>query len=182
MSDTSIRPAVAADAAAINTIYNTFVTTSTATWDTEVEPVGAREKWLADRQAAGQAVLVAEVAGQVVGYAAWGPFRSKRGYARTMEHTVYVSDAAQGSGLGTALLTELIAQARLAGVHVLLGVISGDNTGSIRLHERMGFTEVGRLPQTGVKFGRWLDLVFLQLTLDDGPPVLPGQPSHEPVG
>lgn len=181
MSSPVIRPASPADAEAINRIYNTFVLTSTATWDTGVEPLESRVRWLAARQAAGDVVLVAELDSRVVGYAGWGPFREKCGYARTKEHTVYVDAAAQGSGLGTALLRRLIEEARRADVHVLLGVVSADNEGSIRLHERLGFVERGRLPQTGRRFDRWLDLVFLQLMLDDG--TCPAEPhAGEPVG
>ncbi|MFV0451380.1 MAG: GNAT family N-acetyltransferase [Propioniciclava sp.] len=182
MNEVRIRSAVPADAAVIAGIYNAFVHTSTATWDTTAQTVEERRRWLIDRAATGDTVLVAERAGEILGYAGWAPFRDKPGYAHTREHTVYVAASAQGAGVGTRLLTGLIAAAGEAGVHVLLGVISADNTGSLRLHQRLGFTEVGRLPQTGRKFGRWLDLVFVQLTFDERAAAATAGRVGEPVG
>lgn len=182
MSESLIRPATADDVEDITRIYNYYVTRSTATWDTELHTVEHRAQWFGEREASGQAVLVADVDGVVRGYASWAPFRDKCGYARTMEHTVYVDEVAQGRGLGRALLSELIDRARAAGVHVLLGVVSADNAPSLRLHHSLGFSEVGRLPETGAKFGRWLDLVFLELILstEAEPGAVRGQ--AEPVG
>lgn len=105
--------------------------------------------------------------GAVLGYAAYGEWRAFDGYRLSAEHSVYVRKDARGRGVGAALLRELVARARAAGLHVLVAAISGDNAGSIRLHERLGFVRVGRMPEVGAKFGRWLDLELLQLVLDD---------------
>lgn len=108
-----------------------------------------------------------ESGGAVLGYAAYGEWRAFDGYRLSAEHSVYVRKDARGQGVGAALLRELVARARAAGLHVLVAAISGDNAGSIRLHERLGFVRVGRMPEVGAKFGRWLDLELLQLVLDD---------------
>ncbi|WP_461208876.1 GNAT family N-acetyltransferase [Desulfocurvus sp. DL9XJH121] len=164
-----IRDAVAADAAAIRDIYNHEVARTTVTWnETPVDEAG-RAAWIAARQGAGHPVLVAEGPdGEVLGYATYEEFRAFDGYRRTVEHSVYVREDCRGRGLGSALLAELIGRARGLGLHVMVAAVSADNQGSVRLHERLGFTQVGLMPEVGVKFGRWLDLVLLQLVLDPG--------------
>ena len=79
-------------------------------------------------------------------------------------------EQARGRGIGRTIMHPLIERARQAGMHVLIGAVEADNTASLRLHAGLGFIEGGRLFQVGTKFGRWLDLVFVQLRLDDGPP------------
>ncbi|MGB1026747.1 MAG: GNAT family N-acetyltransferase, partial [Rhodospirillaceae bacterium] len=83
----------------------------------------------------------------------------------TVEHSVYVRPDLRGGGVGTALLQSVIDHARSAGHHVMVAAISADNGGSIRLHARLGFVETGRMPEVGTKFGRWLDLVLMQIQL-----------------
>lgn len=163
----TLRDAVAADAAAILAIYNHAVRATTAIWNSIESDLAGREAWLAERATAGFPVLVAEIDGMVAGYASYGHFRAWPGYRFTVEHSVYVADGAQGRGVGRALLEALIARARDAGKHAMIAGVEAGNTASIALHSSLGFREVGRLPQVGAKFDRWLDLVFLQLTLDD---------------
>lgn len=164
-----IRDATPADAAAIAAIYNHAVRTTTAIWnETEVD-AGNRRDWLSARQAAGFPVLVAETAGEVGGYGSFGDWRAFDGYRHTVEHSLYVAPDRRGRGIGRALLSALIASARTSGKHVMVAGIAADNAASLALHARLGFTETGRMPQVGTKFGRWLDLVFLQLRLDDRP-------------
>ena len=99
----------------------------------------------------------------VLGYASFGPFRgSWPGYRHTVEHSVHVRADQRGRGVGTALIHALLAEAQARDVHVMVGAIDAENTGSLRLHARLGFVETGRMPQVGRKFGRWLDLVFMQ--------------------
>ncbi|WEG08893.1 GNAT family N-acetyltransferase [Microbacterium horticulturae] len=173
-----IRDARPEDAAAIAAIYNDAVVHTTAVWNDDPVDVAEREAWAADRQATGLPVLVAvDDLDQAIGYASYGPWRPHDGYRHTVEHSVYVRGDQRGGGIGRALMEVLLARARKAGVHVMVAGIEAANTGSIALHERLGFAEVGRLPQVGAKFGRWLDLVFLQLTLDDAPAPGGGIPS-----
>lgn len=166
-----IRTATATDAPVLTAIYNDAVSRTTAIWnETEVD-VEDRRTWIRERLAAGFPLLVA-VDGQdaVLGYATYGPWRPHDGYRHTVEHSVYVHPDRRGGGIGRSLLEALIAVAREQGIHVLVAGIDAENTGSIRLHERLGFVRTGLLPQVGTKFGRWLDLAFLQLTLDGRDP------------
>ena len=160
-----IRPAVDADLDAILAIHNDAILNSTALWTDDVVPRSDREEWLASRTAAGDAVLVAMEDDQVAGYAAYAPWRAKYGYRNTVEDSVYLAAPFQGRGFGRSLLLALIEHARTAGHHVMLADIESGNAASIRLHESLGFVEVGRLREIGTKFDRWLDLTILQLDL-----------------
>ncbi|CAL8972341.1 L-methionine sulfoximine/L-methionine sulfone acetyltransferase [Propionicimonas sp. T2.31MG-18] len=161
-----IRPARPADLPALLEIYNDAVVHTTASWDLLPWTPVEHAEWYATKAGHGHPVLVADEDGEVVGYAAYGPFRAKAGYAATMEHSVYVRPADQGRGIGRALLEAVVAAARANGVHALIGGLSADNEASVGLHRSLGFVEVGRLPQVGRKFDRWLDLVLVQLILD----------------
>lgn len=164
----SIRDAEDHDLSAIAAIYNDAVRHTTAIWNDSPVDVENRRQWWADRQRLGYPVLVAvDPAGEVVGYASFGDWRAFDGYRHTVEHSVYVRADQRGGGLGKALMQGLIDRARAMGKHVMVAGIEAGNTASIRLHERLGFEQVGLLPQVGTKFGRWLDLTFLQLRLDD---------------
>jgi phosphinothricin acetyltransferase len=102
----------------------------------------------------------------VAGYASFGDWRAWDGYRHTVEHSVYVRADRRGDGIGEALMLALIERARTSGKHVMVAAIEAGNAGSIRLHEKLGFERVGHLKEVGAKFGGWLDLAFLQLTLD----------------
>ena len=116
----------------------------------------------------GQRLLVAVDQGDtVVGYASFGDWRPFDGYRHTVEHSVYVRSDQRGGGIGRALMLTLIERARGLGKHVMVAGVEAGNEGSLRLHELLGFEHAGTLRQVGTKFGAWLDLTFLQLTLDD---------------
>ena len=160
-----IRDAHSTDAAGIAEIYNDAVLNTTAIWnDTTVDETD-RAEWIAGRHGSGFPVLVAVDGGEVVGYATYGDFRPHDGFRHTVEHSVYVRGDQRGSGIGRQLMMLLIDAARENGVHVMVAAIESGNTGSLRLHEKLGFVETGRMPEVGTKFGRWLDLVLLQLML-----------------
>lgn len=161
-----VRTAAPGDVAPITAIYNEAVEHTTASWDLEPQAVASRQEWFDRRTGDGWPVLVAEEAGEVVGWAALGPFRDKPGYLHTGEHSVYVRLSRRGSGIGSALLQALIHRARQRGLHVLVGGVSADNAGSVAFHERHGFVQVAHFREVGRKFDRWLDLIFLQLDLD----------------
>ncbi|WP_260923670.1 GNAT family N-acetyltransferase [Novosphingobium sp. 9] len=165
-----IRDAVPADAEAITAIYNDAVTNTTAIWnDTLIEPAN-RRAWLADREKQGYPVLVAvDDAESVMGYASFGDWRAWDGYRHTVEHSVYVRADQRGTGIGRLMMATLIERARAIGKHVMVAGIEATNIGSIRLHEKLGFENAGVLRQVGMKFGEWLDLTFLTLTLDTRP-------------
>jgi phosphinothricin acetyltransferase len=160
-----IRDATSADLDALLEIHNEAIRNSRAIWiDNEVER-SDREAWFAQHRADGHPVLVAEVNGAVVGYAAYGWYRPRPGYRFTVENSVYLRPEAQRLGIGRALMVEIIAAARAAGMHSMIAGIEASNTGSIALHEALDFVEVGRMPQVGIKYGDWLDLVLMQLKL-----------------
>lgn len=163
---TAIADATEADLEAILAIHNDVVTTSTAIYSDRLSTLDERRDWFAERRAAGFPVLSARNDdGALVAFASYGPFRPWPGYANTVEHSVHVRADQRGGGLGTQLVRALIAHASAAGLHVMIAGIDGENTGSIRLHERLGFEHVGRLPEVARKFDRWVDLVLLQRSL-----------------
>ncbi|WP_071672775.1 GNAT family N-acetyltransferase [Nioella nitratireducens] len=155
-----IRPARPQDAAAIAAIWNPVIRDTTVTFTTAEKSLQGLAEAIAS-----QAFLVAETGGQVTGFATCSPFRSGPGYARTMEHSIHVCATARGSGVGRRLMDALETHARSKSVHSLIAGISGENTGAIAFHTALGFAHVGRLPQVGWKFDRWLDLVLMQKVL-----------------
>ena len=161
-----IRDAVVTDLPAITAIYNAAVAGTTAIWNDTAVDLENRRVWWADRLAKGYPVLVSCEGDAVLGYASFGDWRAFDGYRGTVEHSVYVREGAQGRGIGLLLMSELVKRARGCGKHVMVAGVEAGNVGSIRLHQRLGFVETGRMPQVGQKFGGWLDLVFLQLQLD----------------
>ncbi|MGV1789036.1 N-acetyltransferase family protein [Rhizobium sp. A37_96] len=162
-----IRDAREEDLAGITAIYNDAVANTAAIWNETQVDIDNRRRWLQDRHKLGYPVLVAVGDhGDVVGYASFGDWRAFDGYRHTVEHSVYVRNDQHRGGIGKALMIELIERARAIGKHAMVAGIEAGNAASIRLHEKLGFQQVGLLPEVGTKFGRWLDLAFLQLLLD----------------
>ena len=159
--------ATEADLPAMLAINNLAVAETTASWNHAPASLDSRRAWFAGMAAKGDPVLVARLDGEVVGYAYWGPFRPSDGYLHTVEHSVYVRKDCHGQGVGRLLMTALIGRARAKGLHAMVAGVGAENTGSIAFHARLGFIEYGRMPQVGAKFGRWMDLVLMQLTLND---------------
>jgi L-amino acid N-acyltransferase YncA len=161
----TVRPATEADLAAIVAIYNDAVVNTTAIWNDAIVDVDNRKVWFDGRQTLGYPVRVAEEEGAIVGYGSFADFRAFDGYRFSVEHSVYVAEGVRRRGIASALLVALIEKARELGKHVMIGGIASDNAASLALHAKLGFTETGRMPEVGYKFGRWLDLVFVQRTL-----------------
>lgn len=161
----AIRDAAEPDLPAILAITNHAILHTTASWQTVPTTLEGRLQWWRDRQAAGQPVLVSEIDGEIAGFATYGSFRAYGGYALTVEHSIYVEERFQKRGLGRAFLSALLDHATASGLHVMVGAISADNAVSIKLHEQFGFTTVGRMPEVGRKFDRWLDLLLMQKIL-----------------
>jgi phosphinothricin acetyltransferase len=148
-------------------IYNEVLATSTAIFSDQPSTLDELTTWFRARRAQGYPVLVAVEGPRVLGYATFGDFRSWPGYRHTVEHSVHVAADARGRGIGGALMTQLLPRAVALDKHVMLAGIDASNAASIRFHERLGFERVGLLREVGCKFGRWLDLAFLQRRLDD---------------
>jgi phosphinothricin acetyltransferase len=164
--DLTISDATPDDIPAIVEIVNDVIRTSDAIWSEDLVTVEQRLQWLRLRQQSGFVVLAARRGPELVGFATYGPFRDFPGYSQTVELTIHTAAGHRGRGIGTKLLEALIERARDARLHVMVAGVDAGNLGSIRLHERLGFTEVARMPEVGRKAGRWLDLVLLQLVLD----------------
>ncbi|AVE06892.1 GNAT family N-acetyltransferase [Pseudomonas palleroniana] len=163
-----IRDATEQDLPAIRDIYNDAVRNTTAIWNEQPVDLANRLAWFSARQAQGYPVLVSTENNEVTGYASFGDWRPFEGFRYSVEHSVYVHSDQRGKGVGPRLMEALIQRARACGKHVMVAAIESGNQASIRLHERQGFITTGQMPRVGIKFGRWLDLTFMQLALNPG--------------
>ncbi|VEG26138.1 GNAT family N-acetyltransferase [Actinomyces howellii] len=161
----TVRAATRADCPAVREIRNAAVRDSLAIWTCHEHSPQEAEAWLAPLLRRGTALVACDTRGAVVGFAVAGPWQSYEGYARTVEDSVYLSPAARGRGLGSGLLTALVAASRATGDRTMVAQIEAGNTASIGLHARTGFSEVGTIPAAGEKHGRVLDLVLMSLRL-----------------
>jgi phosphinothricin acetyltransferase len=167
MTVVDIRDANDRDVAGILAIYNEVIASSTAVYRETPATLEDRQQWFAARQTDGYPVLVAIDGSGVVGFASYGDFRTWPGYRFSVEHTVHIRADQRGRGVGTLLMRSLIERAQQQGKHVMIGGVDAANEASLRFHERLGFTRAAHLRQVGHKFGRWLDLVFVQRILDN---------------
>jgi L-amino acid N-acyltransferase YncA len=161
-----IRDAGVDDLPGLLAIYNEVIATSTAIYTEQPATLEDRVAWWNARVAQRYPVLVATDGTGVIGFVSFGDFRAWPGYRFTVEHSVHVRADRRGSGVGTALMRVLLAQAAGLGKHVMIAGVDADNHSSLQFHERLGFTRVAHFSQVGFKFERWLDLVFLQRFLD----------------
>ncbi len=163
---TLIRDAEAHDLASITAIYNDAVLNSTAIWNDQTVDVANRLTWWRQHLDQSYPVIVAvDEDGRVIGYATFGDWRNFDGYRYTVEHSLYVDSESRGEGVGEQLLRVLIERAGELGKHAMVAGIDAKNQASIRLHQKLGFQVVGTMPEVGTKFGRWLDLTYMQLIL-----------------
>ena len=157
-----LRPAVRDDVATIRDIYNDAILNTTAVYSYESVTLEDRLTWFDAKQVANYPIIVAESEGVVTGFATYGPFRAWPAYLYTAEHSVYVGAGWRGHGVGKTLLSAIITEAKAHELHTLVAGIDADNTVSIELHKRLGFEQVAHFKEVGYKFGRFLDLVFMQ--------------------
>jgi L-amino acid N-acyltransferase YncA len=169
-----IRPAVEADLPQLLDIYNHVILNTTAVYQYTPQTLEMRRTWYDAKQKDGHPIFAAEERGKIVGFSSYGPFRAWAAYKYTVENSVYVSEDQRGKGIGKLLLQPLIEAAGRQGLHAIIAGIDASNASSIRLHQSFGFEEVAHFRQVGYKFGRWLDLKFLQLLLEG--------PSHPAEG
>lgn len=161
-----IRNVSAADVAAITAIYAHHVRHGTGTFEEEPPDEAAIAARLQAGLQAGYPWLLAEDPSGVLGYGYYGQFRARSAYRFTVEDSIYVRNDVRGQGVGKAILSELIAHARAAGMREMLALIGdSENVGSIGVHASLGFRTQGTLREVGLKFGRWLDVVIMQLAL-----------------
>lgn len=160
-----LRPAAAHDAPAVAAIWNPVIRDTAATFTTQEKTAEGLAADFGARVAEGKLFLLAEEAGEVLGFATYSQFRNGPGYARTMEHSVILSPVARGRGVGRTLMGALEDHARAGGVHSLWAGVRAENAAGVAFHRAIGFAEVARLPEVGHKFGRWMDLLLMQKIL-----------------
>jgi phosphinothricin acetyltransferase len=160
-----IRPASASDSDEINAIYNHYVRSSTATFDTEEITAEKRLTWL-DEHVGDYPALVAVRDGMVVGWGSLSPWGTRCAYRRTVEISIYIDANATGGGVGPALGAALAKHARELGHHAIVSQIVHENEASLKMARRLGYEQVGRLREVGRKFDRWLDVVLMEYVID----------------
>jgi L-amino acid N-acyltransferase YncA len=147
-------------------IYAHYVTATVVTFEEVAPPAADWRRRLGDVTGRGLPFLVAEAEGKVVGYAYAGPWRPRPAYRYSVEDSVYLTPGWTGKGLGSALLGALLDECRTAGARQVIAVIADDGGGaSVALHRAFGFADAGRLRRVGLKHGRWLDTILMQLDL-----------------
>lgn len=159
-----LRPATAADLPAINAIYNHYVLHSTCTYQTVPSTAEERAEWFA-AHGEKHPVIVAEDDGKVIGWGSLSRFHPRQAYENSVEDSIYLHHEWQGRGLGSKVIAELLRLAEALGHHTVLGGIDADQAGSIALHAKFGFEKVSHLREVGFKFGRWLDVLWMQKML-----------------
>ena len=160
-----IRNAEEEDLPAILAIYNDVIVNTTAVYDYEPHTPAMRLAWFNVKKEQGFPVFVAVENGKVLGLSSIGPFRAWAAYQFSVENSIYVAAEAREKGIGKMLMPPIIDAARQLGMHTMLAGIDASNEASIQLHKDFGFEEVAHFKQVGWKFGRWLDLKFLQLII-----------------
>ena len=158
-----VRLATGDDLEQILIIYNDIILNTTAVYDYDPHTIEMRRDWFNTKKQQGFPVFVAEQDGQIMGLSSIGPFRNWAGYKYTVENSIYVDAKHRGKGIARLLMPPLINAAKNLGMHTIVAGIDASNDASIRLHQSFGFVEVAHFKEVGFKFGRWLDLKFLQL-------------------
>lgn len=170
----AIRPAVVADLPAVAEIYAHAVRFGTATFELEPPDLAEMTRRFQALTDGGFPYLVATLESDVVGYAYAGSYRPRPAYRFTVENSVYLKPAIHRRGIGRQLLEKLITECEARGFRQMIAVIGDSaNAASIGVHARCGFQMIGTHPNVGLKFGRWLDTVMMQLALGEGAGTVP---------
>jgi len=165
----TIRDAREDDLEAILDIYNDVIINTTAVYSEQPHTLQMRKDWYDERIKNNFPVFIADADGRVAGFSSFGHFRVWPCYRYTVEISVYVAASQRGKGISKILLQALIDRAREMNKHAVIAGISADNEISLNLHRSFGFEEVANFKEVGYKFGRWLDLKFLELVLSNTP-------------
>jgi L-amino acid N-acyltransferase len=151
---------------AILEILNEAILNSTALYDYVARDPSSMDAWFLAKQASGYPVIgIEDATGKLLSFASYATFRAWPAYKYSVEHCVYVHAEHRRTGVGSALLQQLVQRAITQQYHVLVGGIDADNHASIQLHEKLGFQHAGTIQHAGFKFGRWLNLAFYQRIL-----------------
>lgn len=162
-----IRAAERGDLPSIREIYNHYVVNSSITFDqAPLSAPALRRRFEQSAQLNMPIIVAVNPTGQVLGYASVFPWKPKASHRFTVENSIYLGPAATGKGLGAALLAELIERSRAVGIREIIAVIADRGAdASIRLHERFGFVDIGRMGRVGFKYDRWLGTVMMRKSL-----------------
>jgi L-amino acid N-acyltransferase YncA len=163
--DIIIRKAEEQDLQAILDIYNDAILNTTAVYNYKPHTLAMRQEWFAQKQQDNFPVLVAVQGSAILGFSTYGHFRAWAAYKYSVEISVYIHPEHRGKGIAKLLYPPLFAVAKEQQLHTLIAGIDADNTASIKLHEHFNFTMAGHFKEVGYKFGKWLDLIFMQLHL-----------------
>jgi L-amino acid N-acyltransferase len=158
-----VREAVEDDLQELLSIYNDIILHTTAVYDYEPHTLEMRKQWFETKKQQGFPVFIAEADGKILGFSSIGPFRAWAAYKYSVENSVYVAADMRGKGIGKLLIPPLIEATKQLGLHTIIASIDAANETSLRFHKSFGFFEVAHFKEVGWKFGRWLDLKFLQL-------------------
>ena len=174
MSSPETRPALEADLPAITKIYEHAVLHGTATFELIAPDLAEMTRRFRALTDGGFPYLVAELDGRLSGYAYAGPYRPRPAYRFTVENSIYLDPAIHRRGVGLVLLRRLIEECEQRGYRQMVAVIGDSaNAGSIGVHTACGFQMIGTHPNVGLKFGRWLDTVMMQLPLGEAAATVP---------
>ena len=160
-----IRDATSHDLPALTAIYKHAVEHTTATMDTSTPTLESQAEWFRHHDER-HPVMVAELNGEVVGWASISAWSDRGGYRDTAEASAYVTPERHGRGIGKALMKELVKRARLIGLHVLVAQVTTTNQISLNMARSIGFEDVGTMREVGYKFGKPVDVLVLEMLLD----------------
>ncbi|MFL9483367.1 GNAT family N-acetyltransferase [Chitinophagaceae bacterium LWZ2-11] len=166
MSEIIIRRAVREDLPQMLDIYNDVIINTTAVYNYQPHTLEMRTAWFEDKAKANHPVFVAAIGDVIAGFSSYGPFRQWAAYKYTIENSVYVHKDQRGKGIARKLMQPLIDDAIKQEYHAMVAGIDATNEASIQLHKSFGFEEVAHFKQVGYKFGKWLDLKFLELVFE----------------
>ena len=160
-----IRPATPDDYSSILDIWTPVIRDTTVTFTSALKTPEMIVDYVEGRRSRGRDVFVADVSGVVAGFASYDQFRGGDGYVHAMEHSIILGPQSRGRGIGRQLMQAVEDHARAGGAHTMVAGVSGENEAGIAFHAALGYEHCGRMPQSGRKFGRWLDLVLMQKIL-----------------
>lgn len=160
-----IRRATPDDASGIAAIYSRYVSETTVSFELIPPSVSEMRRRIIDISSSHPYLVALTPDGDVAGYCYAHPWKERPAYSRTWETTIYLDMDSTGKGLGRELMSRLITQCRQLGCHALIACITAENTGSITFHSSLGFTKVSHFHQVGHKFGRYLDVIDMELIL-----------------
>jgi L-amino acid N-acyltransferase YncA len=156
-----IRKAVIADIPTITEIYNEAILTTDATFDNEPKTIAEQKRWF-KAHGVRNPIIVAEINGEVVGWASLSEWSTRCAYADTAEISLYVKESFRNRKIGKSLMQVALSEGKKAGLHTIISRITSGNDVSIQLHRQFGFEDIGTMKEVGKKFGRSLDVCIMQ--------------------